>query len=119
MRGLKTHILVSIGSALFILAPTLAGIPGEENTRVMQAIVSGIGLLGAGAILRNRDRTQVEGLTTAASIWMTAAIGMAAGVGMEVLALFATALTWLVIAAIPKVIGNTPAHIGRKRPPDE
>lgn len=110
--GLKTHILVSIGSALFILAPTLAGIPGEDNTRVMQGIVSGIGLLGAGAILRNRDGTQVEGLTTAASIWMTAAIGMAAGMGLEVLALLATAFTWLVIAAIPKVIGNTPAHVG-------
>lgn len=117
--GLKTHILVSIGSALFILAPTLAGIPGEENTRVMQGIVSGIGLLGAGAILRNREGTQVEGLTTAASIWMTAAIGMAAGMGMEVLALLATVFTWLVIAAIPKVIGNTPAHLGTKRPLDE
>lgn len=116
--GLKTHILVSIGSALFILAPTLAGIPGAENTRVMQGIVSGIGLLGAGAILRNREGTQVEGLTTAASIWMTAAIGMAAGMGMEVLALLATAFTWLVIAAIPKVIRSTPAHLGSKRPPD-
>lgn len=110
--GLKTHILVSIGSALFILAPTLAGIPGGDNTRVMQGIVSGIGLLGAGAILRNRKGTQVEGLTTAAGIWMTAAIGMAAGMGMEVLAILATAFTWLVVAAIPRLIGNTPAHRG-------
>lgn len=108
--GLKTHILVSIGSALFILAPTLAGIPGADNTRVMQGIVSGIGLLGAGAILRNREGTQVEGLTTAASVWMTAAIGMAAGMGLEVLALLATIFTWLVVAAIPKVIGHTPSH---------
>ena len=112
--GLKTHILVSIGSALFILAPTLAGIPGGENTRVMQGIVSGIGLLGAGAILRNRKGTQVEGLTTAASIWMTAAIGMAAGMGMEVLAMLATAFTWLVVAAVPRIIGNTPAHQGQE-----
>lgn len=108
--GLKTHLLVSIGSALFILAPTLAGIPGGENTRVMQGIVSGIGLLGAGAILRNRQGTQVEGLTTAASIWMTAAIGMTAGMGLELLAILATAMTWLVVAALPKLVGTTPAH---------
>lgn len=108
--GLKTHLLVSIGSALFILAPTLAGIPGGENTRVMQGIVSGIGLLGAGAILRNRQGTQVEGLTTAASVWMTAAIGMTAGMGLELLAILATAMTWLVVAALPKLIGTTPAH---------
>ena len=108
--GLKTHILVSVGSALFILAPSIAGIPGSENTRVMQGIVSGIGLLGAGAILRNRAGTQVEGLTTAASIWMTAAIGMTAGMGLEILAMLATGITWLVTAAIPKLIGRTPAH---------
>ncbi|QNN71565.1 MgtC/SapB family protein [Thermomonas carbonis] len=114
--GLKTHILVSTGSALFILAPVMAGIPGAENTRVMQGIVSGIGLLGAGAILRNREGTQVEGLTTAASIWMTAAIGMAAGMGLEVLAITATVLTWLVVAAIPKLIGSTPAHRGGPGP---
>ena len=114
--GLKTHILVAVGSALFVLAPTLAGIGGGDNTRVMQGIVSGIGLLGAGAILRNREGTQVEGLTTAASIWMTAAIGMAAGMGLEVLAITATVLTWLVVAAIPKLIGSTPAHRGGPGP---
>ena len=78
MAGLKTHMLVAVGAALFVLAPTLAGIDGGDNTRVMQGIVSGIGFLGAGAILRSRDGSRVEGLTTAASIWMTAAIGMAA-----------------------------------------
>ena len=112
--GLKTHILVSVGSALFILAPTLAGIPGGDNTRVMQGIVSGIGFLGAGAILRNRQGTQVEGLTTAASIWMTAAIGMAAGMGQEVLALITTLLAWVVVSAVPKLIGKTPAHQNRQ-----
>ena len=112
--GLKTHILVSVGSALFILAPTLAGIDGGDNTRVMQGIVSGIGFLGAGAILRNRQGTQVEGLTTAASIWMTAAIGMAAGMGQEVLALITTLLAWVVVSAVPKLIGKTPAHQNRQ-----
>ena len=76
----------------------------------MQGIVSGIGLLGAGAILRNRQGKQVDGLTTAASIWITAAIGMTAGMGLEILAMLARGLTWLVTAAIPKLIGRTPAH---------
>ena len=112
--GLKTHILVAVGSALFVLAPYLAGIDGGDNTRVMQGIVSGIGFLGAGAILRNRQGTQVEGLTTAASIWMTAAIGMAAGMGQEVLALITTLLAWVVVSAVPKLIGKTPAHQSRQ-----
>ena len=108
--GLKTHILVAVGSALFVLAPYLAGIDGGDNTRVMQGIVSGIGFLGAGAILRSRDGSRVEGLTTAASIWMTAAIGMAAGMGKEILALVTTLLAWVVVAGLPKVLGETPSH---------
>ena len=111
--GLKTHMLVAMGSALFVLAPTLAGIDGGDNTRVMQGIVSGIGFLGAGAILRSRDGSRVQGLTTAASIWMTAAIGMAAGMGQEMLALAVTLLAWLVASAIPRIIGRTPAHRSR------
>ena len=114
--GLKTHILVSVGSALFVLAPILAGIDGGDNTRVMQGIVSGIGFLGAGAILR--DGMRVEGLTTAAGIWMTAAIGMAVGMGQEMLALLTTLLAWLVVAAIPKLIGRTPAHRGGREDGD-
>ena len=114
--GLKTHILVSVGSALFVLAPILAGIDGGDNTRVMQGIVSGIGFLGAGAILR--DGMRVEGLTTAAGIWMTAAIGMAVGMGQEMLALLTTLLAWLVVAAIPKLIGRTLAHRGGREDGD-
>lgn len=108
--GLKTHILVAVGSALFVLAPTLAGVGQGDNTRVMQGIVSGIGFLGAGAILRSRDGERVEGLTTAASIWMTAAIGMAAGMGQEILALLTTLLAWAVVSAVPRLVGRTPAH---------
>ena len=117
--GLKTHILVAVGSALFVLAPYLAGIDGGDNTRVMQGIVSGIGFLGAGAILRSRDGSRVEGLTTAASIWMTAAIGMAVGIGQAMLALVATLFAWLVVAAMPGLVGRTPAHRGEEggKPP--
>ena len=100
--GLRTHMLVSIGAALFVLAPLLAGIEGEAVTRVMQGIVQGIGFLGAGAILRRERGGRVEGLTTAAGIWMTAAIGMAAGMGQEMIALVTTLVALVVFAVLPK-----------------
>lgn len=103
--GLKTHILVSIGSALFVLAPYLAGISGGDITRVMQGIVSGIGFLGAGAILKLEKGERIEGLTTAAGIWMTAAIGMAAGMGQEIVALVTTICALVVVSVIPRVAG--------------
>ena len=104
--GLKTHILVSIGSALFVLAPLLYGVDGAEVTRVMQGIVSGIGFLGAGAILKLDKGERIEGLTTAAGIWMTAAIGMAAGMGEEWVAIITTIVAFIVVALLPKVAGQ-------------
>ncbi|PBJ82463.1 methyltransferase [Lysobacteraceae bacterium NML93-0399] len=106
--GLKTHILVSIGSALFVLAPLLSGIDGAEVTRVMQGIVSGIGFLGAGAILKLGKDERIEGLTTAAGVWMTAAIGMAAGMGQEMVALVTTLVAMLVVGAVPRVQRRDP-----------
>ncbi len=102
--GLKTHILVAIGSALFVLAPLLADIDGGDVTRVMQGIVQGIGFLGAGAIIKLEKGERVEGLTTAAGIWMTAAIGMAAGMGQEMVALVTTVVALLVVSAVPRVL---------------
>lgn len=101
--GLKTHILVSIGSALFVMAPLLSGIDPGDVTRVMQGIVSGIGFLGAGAIIRMDRGARVEGLTTAAGIWMTAAIGMAAGMGMEILALATALVALAVVNLVPRL----------------
>jgi len=102
--GLKTHILVSMGSALFVLAPLQAGIDPADITRVMQGIVSGIGFLGAGAIIKLNRGERVEGLTTAAGIWMTSAIGMSAGMGLEIAALLTTLLALLVFATIPRLM---------------
>jgi putative Mg2+ transporter-C (MgtC) family protein len=99
--GLKTHILVSIGSALFVMAPLLADIDPEAVTRVMQGIVSGIGFLGAGAIIKMDHGERVEGLTTAAGIWMTSAIGMAAGMGMEIMAIATTLIALAVVSTAP------------------
>ena len=104
--GLRTHMLVAMGSALFVLAPLQAGIDPGDVTRVMQGIVSGIGFLGAGAIIKLNQGERVEGLTTAAGIWMTSAIGMAAGMGLEIAALLTTLLALAVFATIPALLRN-------------
>ena len=104
--GLKTHMLVSIGSALFVMAPLLSGIAPGDVTRVMQGIVSGIGFLGAGAIIKLERDERIEGLTTAAGIWMVSAVGMAAGMGMEVMALATTLIGLAVVNTIPRIMRN-------------
>ena len=106
--GLKTHILVSAGSALFVLAPLLAGVQMDALSRVLQGIVQGIGFLGAGAILKQESRDRIHGLTSAAGIWLTAAIGMTAGLGLEVTAMIATAIAWGVFRLMPKLMGEGP-----------
>lgn len=109
--GVKTHMLVCIGAALFILIPQQAGIiSNAELSRVMQGIIAGIGFLGAGAILKSDDEKNPKGLTTAAGIWLTAAIGIAAGLGREASAILCTVLALMVLIVIPKLV----AYIGPK-----
>jgi len=102
--GLKTHMLVAIGSALFVLIPQQAGLSEQELSRVMQGIIAGIGFLGAGAILKGNDEKDLKGLTTAAGIWLTAAIGVAAGLGRESSAILCTLLALAILVAMPKVV---------------
>jgi putative Mg2+ transporter-C (MgtC) family protein len=93
--GLRTLILISVGSALFtILSIEIVGPGGQDTGRIAANVVSGIGFLGAGVILEDRGR--VVGLTTAATIWVAAAVGMAAGAGEFVLAA-ATALIVMIV----------------------
>ena len=92
--GLRTLSLVSMGAALFTLI-SVFGFKTGDPARVAAQIVTGIGFLGAGTILRSR--ADVRGLTTAASIWLTAAVGMAAGVGMYILALVTTVLAVIIL----------------------
>lgn len=90
--GLRTHMLVALGSALFVLIPLQAGIEIDDLSRVIQGLLAGVGFLCAGSILKAADEDQVHGLTTAASLWLTAAIGMGAGMGREAMALLSTLL---------------------------
>lgn len=103
--GLRTHMLVSFGSAIFILIPLELG-AAQHNfdaiSRVIQGIAAGIGFIGAGEILResqpNGRSIPVRGLTSAAAIWVSAALGVAAGCGLWQLGLMGAILCWLVLA---------------------
>jgi putative Mg2+ transporter-C (MgtC) family protein len=100
--GLRTHMLVALGSASFTLLGFEVGAhlsprtgEGFDPTRVLQGVIGGIGFLGAGAIIQNRG--QVSGITTAASIWVAGALGAAAGVGAYVLAGISSVLALLIL----------------------
>lgn len=100
--GLRTHMLVALGSASFTLLGFEVGAhlsprtgEGFDPTRVLQGVIGGIGFLGAGAIIQNRG--QVSGITTAASVWVSGALGAAAGVGAFVLAGISTVLALLIL----------------------
>ena len=101
--GLRTHMLVASGAALFVLIPQQAGVPDGELMRVLQGLVAGVGFLGAGSIIKSKDSEHVKGLTTAAGIWFTAAIGVAAGMGREASAVLSTLLALVILSFIPKI----------------
>lgn len=102
--GVRTHMLVAIGAALFVLIPSQAGATTDEISRVIQGIVAGIGFLGAGAIISGSAVGQPRGLTTAASIWLTAAVGVASGVGREMLATIVVLLALFVLYLVPAIV---------------
>jgi len=95
--GLRTHMLVALGSALFVLVPLQAGVPLADMSRVLQGVASGVGFLGAGAIIKLNSEEDIRGLTTAAGIWMVAAIGVAAGMGREATAVVATVFALVIL----------------------
>jgi putative Mg2+ transporter-C (MgtC) family protein len=101
--GARTHMLVAMGAALFVLVPEQGGMALGDLSRVVQGIIAGLGFLGAGAILKNQSELSIVGLTTAAGVWMTAAIGVACGLGRESTALISTVLVLFVFAVVPKV----------------
>lgn len=114
--GLRTHMLVSLGAALFVLAPLMAGVPPGDVSRIMQGIVTGIGFLGAGTILKGPSLRDVHGLTTAAGIWLTAAIGATAGLGHAATATLCTGLALLVLQAMPALERHAARTHDRRRP---
>lgn len=95
--GLRTHMLVSLGTAVVVIACQDSGMSLEGLSRVIQGIVTGIGFIGAGTILKLNEQREIQGLTTAAGLWMTAAIGVAVGLGILGVALIGTLVTVLIL----------------------
>lgn len=94
--GLRTHILICVGAALFTVASLYGFGAAADPARIAAGIVAGIGFIGAGAIMR-RGEGVIEGLTTAATIWVVAAIGLAAGAGLYLVSAVTTAVVTIVL----------------------
>ena len=105
--GLRTHMLVALGSAIFMLAALDSGASMSDTTRVIQGLATGIGFVGAGAILKSAQTSQVHGLTTASSIWLTAGLGTAAGAGRIWLPLFGSVLALVILAVLRRLEAKT------------
>lgn len=114
--GMRTHMLVALGSALFVLIPQQAGASAADVSRVVQGLTTGIGFLGAGAILKDVTKRETRGLTTAANVWLTAAIGVAAGMGREASAVLSAGMALLILTALPHLAGRAVEAAGAAPP---
>jgi putative Mg2+ transporter-C (MgtC) family protein len=103
--GLRTHMLVALGAALFVIVPIQAGASVDSITRVLQGVIAGIGFLCAGTILKSKEghQEQIQGLTTAAGVWLTAAIGLTIGMGHESTAVLSTVLAYLILSVLGRL----------------
>ena len=101
--GLRTHMLVTLGTALFVLSCAGVGMSSDGLSRVIQGIVTGIGFIGAGSILKLSAERDIQGLTSAAGVWMTAAVGVAVGLGSVGVALLSTLFTMIILSLATRV----------------
>lgn len=108
--GLRTHMLVSLGAALFVLIGVQTGVlrfNADGLSRLMQGLITGVGFLGAGEIVavhrKDDSDVRVQGLTSAAAVWVSAALGTAAGCGLWTVSLFGAGLTVIVLWSIKKL----------------
>lgn len=108
--GVRTHMLVAVGAAIFVLVPQQMQMPDAEVSRVIQGVITGVGFLGAGTILKSTSAETVKGLTTAAGLWLTAAVGIAAGLGREGSAVLSTLLALAILHLVPKILPKETRH---------
>ncbi len=101
--GLRTHMTVALASSAFVLVTVESGAEVTDISRVIQGIAAGIGFLGAGTILKRESEATIQGLTTAATIWLTAAIGVAAGSGHVAIAAISVVAAWFILAILSGV----------------
>lgn len=117
--GVRTHMLVSMGCAMVVVACIEYGMGDDALSRVIQGVVTGIGFIGAGAILKLEKQHEIEGLTTAAGVWMTAAIGIAAGIGRLGAAILGAVLTLVVLSIVGGITHQLELKKGRKPASDD
>jgi putative Mg2+ transporter-C (MgtC) family protein len=114
--GLRTNILICLGAAVFtIISKQMAG-ENDSLTRIAAGVVTGVGFLGAGAIIQ--DRAGVHGLTTAATIWFMACLGMACGAGLYELAVISTLLAIFILIGLRLIHRSLRHYIDKHRPPE-
>ena len=106
-------MLVALGTALLLVSASDAGLASADVSRIVQGIITGIGFLGGGAILKLTDQQEIRGLTTAAGIWLTAAASAAAGLGQTVAALIGLVFALIVLV----VMGRLDRHLDPRKPP--
>lgn len=105
--GLRTQMLVCMGSALVLIVARLDGIPLNEIARIISGILTGVGFIGGGVILKIKQDREIRGVTTAASIWTTAAIGIAVGLGEVWIAVVSMIVVWVILS----VLGYLEHHV--------
>ncbi|HZI47164.1 MAG TPA: MgtC/SapB family protein [Pyrinomonadaceae bacterium] len=101
--GLRTHMLVCVGTAVFVTTVGAVGMAFDGQSRVIQGIITGLGFIGGGSILKLTQDHEIKGLTTAAGLWMTAAIGVTVGLGALGIAIITTILTLIILVIAMKV----------------
>jgi len=119
--GLRTHMLLSLGIALILVTAEESGMSKSDLSRVVQGLVTGIGFLGGGAILKLTAEHEIHGLTTAAGLWLTAAAGAAAGLGSLGLAIIGVCLGVFVLSAFVRLEKRLGRHVSpdaANRPPN-
>ena len=101
--GMRTHMLVALGAAIVVLMPKLNGMSSADMSRIIQGTLTGIGFIGGGVILKLSEQHQIVGVTTAASIWLTATVGIAAGTGRLSLAVAGAILALLILTVFGRL----------------
>ena len=101
--GMRTHMLVALGAAIVVLAPQLAGMSTGDVSRIIQGTITGIGFIGGGVILKQSEHHHIEGVTTAAGIWLTATVGIVTGMGRLALGLAGAILALVILTAIGRI----------------
>jgi len=96
---MRTHMLVTLGAAIVVLTPHLTGMSSDGVSRIIQGTLTGIGFLGGGVILKMSEQHQIVGITTAASIWLTATLGIVTGTGRLGLAVVGAILAYIILTA--------------------